>query len=220
MAVPEPDELPLASRIALAYCPAAHRAALAGMLALDHRLSQIVARTSEPMLGQMRLAWWRENLIRPAQARPRGDAVLDLISQGWPHDAAALAGLVDGWEYLLAEPPLAEAAARSFAEGRAAALLAACDYEPACSGFAAARGAAQGWALADLAAKVSDDRERAMLVAAGIDAAAPRGPMARQARSIAVLGALARRALARGGRPLMEGRGAAIAALRAAIFRR
>ena len=35
-----------------------------------------MARTTEPMLGQMRLAWWRDALGKPVDERPRGDAVL------------------------------------------------------------------------------------------------------------------------------------------------
>jgi phytoene synthase len=31
------------------------------------------------MLGQMRLAWWREALGKPLADRPRGDEVLDAV---------------------------------------------------------------------------------------------------------------------------------------------
>ncbi|MCU0948151.1 MAG: squalene/phytoene synthase family protein [Porphyrobacter sp.] len=119
-------ELPLVSRLALGYCPPARRAGLGAVLALDHRLSQLVARTHEPMLGQMRLAWWREALQQPPASRPQGDVVLDAITRGWPDPCAPLVALVDGWEYLLAPEPLDETAARQFAEGRARALVAAC----------------------------------------------------------------------------------------------
>lgn len=213
-----PDEMPLASRIALSYCASGQRGALGAALALDRRLSQLVARSSEPMLGQMRLAWWREVLQKAPAIRPQGDAVLDAISQFWDTQVAALVALVDGWEYLLRPEPLDEAAASVFAQGRAAALVAACDYASQPSGPASTAG--RVWALADLAAKVTDPAERAMLVALGRSEAAKRARLPAQARAIAVLGALGARALARGGRPLMEGRSAAATAMRAAILLR
>jgi phytoene synthase len=210
--------MPLASRIALGYCPAAQRGALGAALALDHRLSQLVARTTEAMLGQMRLAWWRDTLQQQPAARPRGDAVLDAVSESWGRDCAPLIGLVDGWEYLLRPEPLDTAAALQCAEGRAAALVAACGYD-ADEGRAAAV-AARVWALGDLAAKVSNEAERGVLIALGKSEARQRARLDPKGRPIAVLGALGARALARGGRPLMEGRAAAAAAVKAAILLR
>ncbi len=216
MDAPTPDALPLASRIALGYCPVARRAALQAALALDHRCAQLVARTSEPMLGQMRLAWWRETLQLPRAARPQGEAVLDALSRSWDEDWTPLVALVDSWEYLLRPEPLDDAAARQFAAGRAAAMVAACGYRPGAD--AAAEIAARVWALADLAARVSAPDERAMLVALGLAEARKRTRLSVQGRPLAVLAALGARALARGGRPLMEGRTAAAIAIKAAIL--
>ena len=211
-------DLPLVSRIALGYCPPARRTGLGVALALDHRLAQLVARTQEAMLGQMRLAWWREALQQSPALRSHGDAVLDAVTQGWPGPCAPLVALVDGWEHLLAPEPLDEAAARHFAEGRVSALVAACGCEAAAAGRAAQ--AARVWALADLAAKVSDESERRLLVALGQREASRRTRLTPDARALAVLGALGARALRRGGRPLMEGRSAALVAAKAAILLR
>ena len=49
-------------RLALAYAPAASRGAWLGFLALDMRLAAIVRAAREPMIGQIKLAWWRERL--------------------------------------------------------------------------------------------------------------------------------------------------------------
>ena len=46
------------------------------------------------MLGQMRLAWWREALGKPVADRPRGDRVLDAIGQDWAGREAALVAMV------------------------------------------------------------------------------------------------------------------------------
>jgi phytoene synthase len=216
-----PDILLPEARLALAWSPLKLRAPFSTALQFDRRLARIVARTSEPMLGQMRLAWWREMLGTPVEARPRGDAVLDGIGAHWQGREGALAEMVDGWEVLITAARLGPAEIDAFAAGRGAFFGA---LEAQLSGAHAARVAAAGrrWALADAAASISDAGECAALVEAGLARAAlgegGGGRMPRALRGLAVLDALALRALRRGGRPLMEGRGAPIAAMRAAIF--
>ena len=46
----------------LAYCPSAIRPAWAWLFALQKRINDGVARVGEPVLGQMRIAWWRERI--------------------------------------------------------------------------------------------------------------------------------------------------------------
>lgn len=207
--------------LALAYTRAPQRDMLRIFLELDARLARLVAGTSEPMLGQMRLAWWRETLAKPAEGRPRGDTLLDAIGEHWRGSEAALVELVNGWERLLAEPPLGEEDALLFTKGREAALLAVYGEQPIAgeggSGFSAA---ARRWSFADLAAKVTLDEERQLLVRLGLANNEPVAALPREARGLAVLGALGTRALKRGGRPLMEGRGASLTVLRAAIIGR
>jgi phytoene synthase len=65
---------------------------------------------------------------------------------------------------------------------------------------------------------VSQPEERTALVFTGRTVPGPSGRMPSGQRGLAVLEALARRALKRGGQPLMAGRGASLTALRAAIF--
>lgn len=208
--IPPPD-----AELALAWSGQMVRGPLSMALQFDRRLAGIVRRTGEPMLGQMRLAWWRDALGKPVAERPRGDAVLDGIGRVWQGRERALAALVDGWEVLLTAERLGPAEAEAFGAGRGAffAALAPVDV--------ADRLAAAGyrWALADAATAVSDPAERAVLVEAGLARSDTGGRIPRALGGLAVLEALALRALQRGGRPLMEGRGASLTALRAAIFR-
>lgn len=216
MTAEAPDPLPPEAELALIWCAPKVRGPLSIALQLDRRLARIVGRTQEPMLGQMRLAWWREALGKPMPERPRGDAVLDGIGLHWQGREAALARMVDGWEVLVTAQTLGHAEAEAFAAGRGA------FFSALASGMVAeARLAAAGrcWALAEAAAGVSDPREKAVLVAAGIAQDTPAGRIPRALGGLAVLESLARRALVRGGRPLMEGRAASFAALRGAIFR-
>lgn len=214
-----PDPLPPEAELALAWSGPNVRAPLSMALQLDRRLARIVGRTHEPMLGQMRLAWWREALGKPVAQRPRGDAVLDGIGEHWQGREAFLVQMVDGWEVLVTAQNLEPAEAEAFGTQRGA-FFAALPDEQADAALAARLAAAgRRWALADAAAGVSDPGERAVLVEAGLATVSPSLRIPRGLGGLAVLESLARRALANGGRPLMEGRGASLAALRAAIFR-
>lgn len=193
------------------------RGALTTALQLDRRLARIVARTTEPMLGQMRLAWWREALAKPVDDRPRGDAVLDAIGIHWAGREAALAAMVDGWEVLITAERLGPVEVEAFGAGRGAFFAAmGTNATPAQAERAAAAGFR--WAIADAAASVSDPDERAVLIAAGLARDDLRARWPKELRGLAVLEAMATRALRRGGQPLMQGRGAPLVALRAAIF--
>lgn len=175
-------------------------------------------RTSEPMLGQMRLAWWRDALGKSMAERPRGDAVLDAIGAHWAGREAALVQMVDGWEVLVTAERIGAQEATGFGEGRGA-FFAALASDAALVVIRRCAAAGFRWALADAVTGVSDENERAALITAGLARSGEGGRLPADLRALAVLEALAMRALRRGGRPLMEGRGASLAALRAAIFR-
>lgn len=205
--------------LALAWSPPKVRGPLTIAFQFDRRLARIVARTTEPMLGQMRLAWWRDALGKPIVDRPRGDAVLDALSTHWAGREAALITMVEGWEVLVVAERLGRDEIAAFGSQRSAFFNALHDNRSAAVGARVAT-AAFRWALADAAAAVSDPTERALLIETALDQGAANGRMPKALRGLAVLDALALRALRRGGRPLMEGRGAPVAALRAAIFLR
>ena len=214
------ENLPAELELALAHSPEHMRDVLRIFFELDSRLARIVSGTNEPMLGQMRLAWWRETLAKPAAERPAGDAVIDAIGALGQGYETGFSRLIDGWEHMLVEPPLTKDHARAFAEGRVDALCAVFVEITNPKVAEALERAAWHWAVADLAAKVSDSEERSMLVSVGLECSDADKRLPKAARGIAVLGALGLRSLKAGGRPLMEGRGAALTALRAAIFGR
>lgn len=213
------ETLPPELELALAHTSVIHRDALRTFFELDMRFSRIVAGTNEPMLGQMRLAWWRETLAKPAEDRPKGDMVLDAIALYWAGREGELAQLVDGWENLLAEPPLGGDHALAFVSCRSDAMGAAFVNRSDEWSSSGARHAAIQWALADLTTNVSEPQERKMLLDLAHNQPAPGGLRA-PFKGIAVLGALGVRSLKNSGRPLMEGRGASLTVLRAALFGR
>lgn len=219
MAECDPLDMAEEQRLAIAYTPVPMRPALSSLFALDRRLGQIVARTSEPMLGQMRLAWWRDMLGKPAPSRPTGDIVLDALSRHWAGREGALIAMVEAWEVLLTSETLADEQIRAFGQGRGAPFSALSSAGgPVARDRVAA--AAFHWAIADAAAHASDAAERQALVSQGLSRAGVSGTIEPGLRGLALLQALALRALRRGGRPLLEGRGAALVALRAGLLGR
>jgi phytoene synthase len=216
----QPDGLPLPNRLALAYSPADIRPAYLCLMALDQRLAQIISQASEPLLAQMRLAWWRDELAKPPEQRPKSDPLLDAIGEIWRGQEAALRSLVDGWEELLTDPPLPTSAAENFAHGRAAGFAAIAHLAGAENYEGAASLAARRWALADLAANISDKDEKAEIVAMGLALGVGPVRLPRAMRPLLVLDGLARTSLAAGGAPLMQGRRNLLSAMRLGLFGR
>jgi phytoene synthase len=212
-----PAILPPEAALALAWSGPKVRGALSIALQLDRRFAQIAARTQEPVIGQMRLAWWREALGQPPALRPRGDALLDTVGLHWNQRESALISLVNAWEVMIVAERLDAAQIAAFGEQRGA-FFALLDPDLRVALHDRAASAGWRWALADAAAGVSQNAERAALVVAGLSREASPARLPRHLRGLAVLDALALRALRRGGRPLMEGRRAALFALSGAFL--
>ena len=149
--------LPPTHRLALAYAPAKARNAWMAVLALDAKLATIVRATREPVLGQLRLAWWRDRLKE--QTPPRGEPVLSLLKP-WGGVQGELTALVDGWEALLGEAPLQAPALSALAMGRGSAMAALATHCGAQVCAEQANGLGYGWGLVDVAAHLSHPQEQ------------------------------------------------------------
>jgi phytoene synthase len=214
----EAPKLDPAETISLAWQPRATRLVLASLFALDRRVAGVVSRAREPMLAQVRLAWWRERLSDALANANAGEPLITELAACWGHHARGLHHVVDGWEALLGDAPLDEAALNAFADGRGRALAAFAEVAGPAEEGAAALVAGRTWAFADLATRSSHAGERTLARSLGRDEPDLRIG-SRSLRGIAVLGGLSRRALDRG-EPLMEGRGGAVAAMRLGLFGR
>ena len=195
-------------RLALAYAPTRARPATLALLALDTRLGAIVRQVREPIAAQLRLAWWRETLARPASELPDGEPLIAALRQ-W-EDRSRLADLATGWEALLSETLTPEVIA-DFVSGRGAAF-ACLAQELGVEAVGNAERAARLWALADLAANISDGEERALVVDYGKALTPP--PLSSSLRPLAILAGLGAAALRKGGAPLLSSPGRALLALR------
>ncbi|SRR5690606_37645310 len=206
------SELPAAQRLATTYAPARSRPLIVPLLELDARLAAILRGRREPLATQLRLAWWRDTLRRPADDWPGGEPLLDAL-RTW-RNPAPLAELVDGWEALLAERLTAREIAE-FVGGRGRAFAALAE-ELGVEAVDKAAEAARIWALADLAANLSDGAERALVVDYGRGLGSP-PRLSASLRPLAVLAALGAAALERGGGDLLAGPGSVFLALRTGL---
>ncbi len=218
MSAEDQDYLPPEQKLALLQADAAFARVLEAFLMLDRRLGRFVSEAKEPILAQMRLAWWRDQLGKPISQRPAGDHILDEVSACWSGEEAALIALVDGWEQLLAEPPLPADAATEFVSGRAQCFAAAARLHGYDTVDAAHCGVA--WAFGDLAARVSDPEERALIREQALQQCPEKFRLPFKLRTLTILGSLGRRALARDDGRLVAGRSDVLLIMRLGLFGR
>ena len=145
-------------RLALAYVPRARRHDVTALWAFDGALGRAVAAAREPVLGQIRLAWWREQIASPG-APGAPDPVLagiaTVVASG-RLERAHVAALVDGWEALLVTGDPDAMALDSYANARGGGLFAATAH--LLGAAEDCRHAGEGWALIDFARHCSDAR--------------------------------------------------------------
>ena len=108
-------------------------------MAIDAAMAEVVASSTQPALGAIRLAWWREALERLDKGKPPAEprleaAANELLKRGI--SGKQLAALEDGWATLLDETPdmprVAQRGQRLF--GLAGRLLGATDEKLATAG--------------------------------------------------------------------------------------
>ena len=108
-------------------------------MAIDAAMAEVVSSSTQPALGAIRLAWWREALERLDQGAPPAEprleaAARELLTRGITGNE--LSALEDGWAALLDEQPemprVAQRGQRLF--GLAGRLLGATDAQLSAAG--------------------------------------------------------------------------------------
>lgn len=138
--------------LATLYAPAGVRPALFALHALDLELAAVVATTTEAMLGEIRLAWWREQLTRlDTGAVPAQPVLAALAAHALPLGVTgrSLEPLEDAFLSLLIDERLAGKALDEHLDRRGGTLFGAC---ATALGVARASAAVLGraWALGEL----------------------------------------------------------------------
>jgi 15-cis-phytoene synthase len=116
------DDLDPRHRIALAYAPMSARGAWLALLQFESKLADVARPGRDPMMVQLRLAWWRDRLAEAQERWPVSEPVLALL-KAWEGKHQNLLPLVDGWEARI----VGEDDGRELAEGRVAAYSALAD---------------------------------------------------------------------------------------------
>jgi phytoene synthase len=184
--------------LALSYAVSGREAAVA-IFALDDRLAEILRATREPLVGQMRLTWWREALEKLDDALPPAEPVLQaLAATTLPLGVggARLSRIVDGWEALL-EQPIGDDVLERYAD-RGGTLFAAIGTAIGVTADPVEI-AGRGWALADLSRHLESEQtaNRAAELAAPLLDQALQRRWSRGGRALGAMAHLARLDLVR-----------------------
>lgn len=155
------------------FAPEGARAGLAALYAFDLELSRIVGVVSQQLMGEIRLAWWRESLEAVAAGKPGRHPVLDalapLVREG-RLSHMALEALIEARHADLDADALADDATRlSYIDGTVGAVmaLAAGLLDPAAKPEATlSAGRAWGWAGLVRTGKITAEAARPHLMAA------------------------------------------------------
>lgn len=204
--------------VALAYATGRDRPLLASFLGFDHALARALAVASEPIVGQLRLAWWRDALIAEPAVRSQGNPQLTELSAHFGRHLGHLVSMVDGWEALLLAEPLDVVAIEAFATGRAEGWQVIANALGCEDDGTAVYQAGRLWALADLASKLDDPGERDLVLGYANDLGTGLARFSRRLRPLAVLAVLSQRSIKERGTALMSGRRSALTALRVGLF--
>lgn len=105
--------------------------------------------TSEPLIGQIRLAWWNEALNDRSGIQGKGEPLVDEMRAANMLPPPGLAQWLDGWEALIGDIDL-----EAYALGRGRGLFHALSGEAEIPDWLARAGAA--WALWDFSGHASD----------------------------------------------------------------
>lgn len=149
------QELEPLQRLIVAYSKSADRSRYALLFALDARFAEILRSTSEILIGQMRLTWWRDIFTKPAAERPSGEPLIEQINQleEKGESLAPLFTLLDGWEVMLDDFPWEDREFENYATSRGRGFF---ETGLAKSLTKAQSQQAQAWALWDFARHCSD----------------------------------------------------------------
>jgi phytoene synthase len=193
--------------LALSYVPARVRPAVEALWRLDATLAAVLTAGRDPLISQIKLAWWRDALEQLDSALPPAEPALEaVVAHVLPLGVtgAELSAMETGWTILLTPDPLTPEELDRFAWARGGLLF---RYTARLLGGEAGQVEAGGeaWSLIDLARHSGSEADAEAAVAAAAERRWGRWPSA--LRPLGMLAVLAHRD-AEPGKPRWEEPGA------------
>lgn len=220
MTMPDNADLPELARFAVATARRLDRPLFASLLALDYALEWAAAQAKEPLVTQIRLAWWRDELGKLSRGARPNNPTLEQLDRAWGGDAGRFANLVDAWEALAIAGDEHKLALDQLAQARAQGFVAIANRLGCGNCAADVIRAAQIWSFVDRARYGASDVSRDTAEAIAVTLSDGHSRLPRPMRPLAVLAGMARRSLARGGGHLLGDRISPFAATRIALIGR
>jgi 15-cis-phytoene synthase len=143
------EDLPPPIRLAVAYVPKEAKAAFSLLLRFDARFAGIIGHATEPLIAQMKLAWWRDSIKAAGGDRPKGEPLLSMLfalDSPVLHDAVVQ--LADAWETLIGDDDWSGDTLQAFARQRGQAVFQG--YTMLLMSPAISQVVAEEWAASDL----------------------------------------------------------------------
>ena len=147
-------ELDADRRLALTYVPARHHPAIRALWSLDATLGTVLAGGREPLISQIKLAWWRDALEALDRSPPPAEPILQSVAEHIIPSGVTgseLSQMEEGWTLLLSQVPLTPGDLDRYAAARGGLLF---RYSGVILGRQLSgemEQAGEGWALTDLA---------------------------------------------------------------------
>ncbi len=165
-------ELAPEQRLALVFGRRESRHAYASLLQFDAFLAKSVTLVREPILGQIRLGWWREQIERLPSLTAGPDPLLAALDDMIRHHHVQthdLIGLVNAWETMLEDPAPSGSDLIEFARARGGSVFRLASAISSTAINDAIDQAGTLWALVDFARHCAETNQgqRALALAAG-----------------------------------------------------
>jgi phytoene synthase len=114
------------------FVPAARRPLLFALYAFNHEIARLGGQSREPMMGAIRLQWWRESLEQAREGRPRAHPVavgLAALFAGSAPPQALFEAMLDAREFDLAPDTFPDIAAlEAYCEATSSNLMRVADH--------------------------------------------------------------------------------------------
>lgn len=112
------------ARLAIAYAPSDVRDRFSVLLQFDARIADVVGKATEALIGQMKLAWWRDVIGLTSDRRPEGEPLVARMTQLADADLEhAMLQLLAAWEGVLVEDEWDDVTLKAFASERGRAVF-------------------------------------------------------------------------------------------------